>query len=196
MAVVATLCGKSGGKSEHCLKQRKRSSEEDLSAKHTSPKEKTWVSKADAHPIRESDNCATPQEGPEPALGIMADCRPERLRSKSEIAKVVRDGSREVSDHVRVVALSIEGPACVALAVGRRAGNAVARNRIKRRIRAAVAELGLPEGCAYVVWADSRVERMDYWELLVTLKKLTTRAARAARQRNGPGRHLPGLQLD
>jgi ribonuclease P protein component len=52
----------------------------------------------------------------------------------------------------------------VAYAVGRRAGNAVARNRLRRRLRAAVrerAELLAPD-TAYLVGADSSAHTMTF----------------------------------
>lgn len=84
-------------------------------------------------------------------------------------------------NHLRVAALKTgDAPPLMALAVDRKAGGAVARNRIKRRLRAAAAECELAEGFAYVVWADPEVERMDYWQLLEALRSLTRRAAKKA----------------
>lgn len=80
-------------------------------------------------------------------------------------------------------------PPLIAIATSRKAGGAVARNRIKRRLRAAAAECELVEGFAYVIWGDSEVERIDYWELLETLKSLTRRAAKKAEIAKSPGHH-------
>lgn len=65
--------------------------------------------------------------------------RGARLRDARDFQRVNRTGARRASTHfVAVVAAS--GPAPVAgprlgLAVSRRVGNAVARNRVKRRVR-------------------------------------------------------------
>lgn len=54
------------------------------------------------------------------------------------------------------------GPARVGLAVGRRAGGAVVRNRVKRRLRAAAAEAGLPSGADYVVMAAASAASVPF----------------------------------
>ncbi|MEN8161212.1 MAG: ribonuclease P protein component [Myxococcota bacterium] len=63
--------------------------------------------------------------------------REERLRDARDFRRANRSGKRRVSRHfVAVVAASREpGAAKLGLAVSRRVGNAVARNRVKRRIR-------------------------------------------------------------
>lgn len=68
----------------------------------------------------------------------------------------MRNGVRIRRGAVTVVRMERgAGPARVGLAVGRRAGKAVVRNRVKRRLRAAMAEAGLPSGADYVVTADA-----------------------------------------
>ena len=70
----------------------------------------------------------------------------------------------------------------VAYAVGRRAGGAVQRNRIRRRLRAVVAELErggrLPPG-AYLVGAGAPAMTMPSQELTRTLEDLVTEATGA-----------------
>jgi ribonuclease P protein component len=68
----------------------------------------------------------------------------------------------------------------VAYAIGRTAGGAVARNRIRRRIRAALAELdrtGRLAPGAYLVGAGAPAMTMPYAELLATLDTLLADAA-------------------
>jgi ribonuclease P protein component len=66
------------------------------------------------------------------------------------------------------------GPPAVAYAVGRRVGNAVGRNRLRRRLRAAVlerAELLAPD-TAYLVSADPSALTMTF----ATLSEAVARA--------------------
>ncbi len=63
------------------------------------------------------------------------------------------------------------GPARVGLTVGRRAGGAVIRNRIKRRLRAAAAEAGLPDGADYVVMAAASAASVPFDELCGWLRE-------------------------
>lgn len=165
-------------------------SEKDLSAKHPAPEEEARFPEADAHPLGAGNNRPAPEEGAQQSLCIVQTGRPGRLRLKADIGRVVRAGARLDGNHLRVAALETgDAPPLMALAVGRKAGGAVARNRIKRRLRAAAAECELPEGFAYVVWGDSEVERMDYWELLEALQSLTRRAAKKAEKKKSPGHH-------
>ena len=56
------------------------------------------------------------------------------------------------------------GPPRVAYAIGTRAGNAVARNRLRRRLRAAIRDQAalLEPGSAYLVSAESQAATMSY----------------------------------
>jgi ribonuclease P protein component len=57
-----------------------------------------------------------------------------------------------------------DGDARVAFAVNRRVGPAVVRNRLRRRLRAAMRELDLSGG-AYLVAADPEAVRLEFSEL-------------------------------
>jgi ribonuclease P protein component len=69
----------------------------------------------------------------------------------------------------------------VAYAVGRWAGGAVVRNRIRRRLRAILRELGpeLPSGC-YLIGAGPEAATLPYGELRTTVSE-AVRAATASR---------------
>lgn len=49
---------------------------------------------------------------------------------------------------------------------GRRVGNAVARNRVKRRIRGAIAEIPLREDTSYIVIAGAAVLTVEFEQLV------------------------------
>lgn len=58
----------------------------------------------------------------------------------------------------------------VGLVVGRRVGGAVTRNRVKRRLRAALAEIGLPAGWDYVVVGTAAVADVPFPTLCTWLR--------------------------
>ena len=71
----------------------------------------------------------------ERSSGVAA--RPERLRRSSEITRALRGGTRARRRLVQIAARPNGlGHSRVALSVGKRIGLAVARNRVKRRLRA------------------------------------------------------------
>ena len=61
----------------------------------------------------------------------------------------------------------------VAFAIGRRVGTAVARNRLRRRLRAALAEADLAPG-SYLVAAGPEAARLSWAELRSTLADVLT----------------------
>jgi ribonuclease P protein component len=69
----------------------------------------------------------------------------------------------------------------VAYAVGRRAGGAVARNRVRRRLRGALAEHAdrLRPGTAYLVGSGPETLTMPFDELVRRLGELTAQAHRS-----------------
>jgi ribonuclease P protein component len=73
---------------------------------------------------------------------------------------------------VRVVAAAESGPPRVAYAVGRTVGSAVARNRTRRRLRAALRDQAdaLRPGAAYLVGASREVVSMPFAELTRCLR--------------------------
>lgn len=67
-----------------------------------------------------------------------------------------------------LVSKSSPGPPHVAIVAGKRVGNAVRRNRAKRRLRSAMARMHLRDGTTYVVIArngvvDAPFDRLVEW---------------------------------
>jgi ribonuclease P protein component len=93
-----------------------------------------------------------------------------RVRSRNRFAALAATDRRARRGAVRVSAVFDEavGLPCVAYAVGRHVGTAVIRNRIRRRLRAAVAELDLAPG-AYLVVVDPSAARRSYAQLRADL---------------------------
>jgi ribonuclease P protein component len=94
-----------------------------------------------------------------------------RVRDQRTFRALRRSGRRARSGPVAVTALLDAGSqagqgevARVAFAVGRRVGPAVVRNRVRRRLRAAVRELDVPPG-AYLVAASPGAVGVPYLQL-------------------------------
>ena len=91
-----------------------------------------------------------------------------RVRTRSAF-RTLRQHGRRARSGALVVTFTPPEPGdpaetCVAFAIGRPIGTAVVRNRVRRRLRAAVAELGPPAG-NYLVGATTAVARASYAEL-------------------------------
>ena len=101
--------------------------------------------------------------GEKPARGFGAA---DRLHRRAEFLRVQRKGVRAQSGHFVVYAarLAIKSRNCLGVTVSRRIGNAVVRNRVKRRIRECFRlqlREQLPEGIAMVVIALAGAGAMD-----------------------------------
>ncbi len=91
-----------------------------------------------------------------------------RIRDRTTFEALRRQGRRSTRGHVTVtfVAVGDAGVPRVAYAVGKRAGGAVVRNRLRRRLRASVAEAtrSLVPG-AYLVAAGPEAADLPYEDL-------------------------------
>jgi ribonuclease P protein component len=78
----------------------------------------------------------------------------------------------------------VPGPARVSYAVGRTVGGAVARNRVRRRLRAAVAEHrdALVPGRAYLLAAGREVLTVPFAELATDVARLLGSASDGRRR--------------
>ena len=107
-----------------------------------------------------------------------------RVRDRASFLALRRHGRRATRDGLSVTWLpphDASEPPRVAFAVARRAGSAVTRNRIRRRMRAACVELRQREqlpGGTYLLAAGAPLATMG-WPELVELVARTTEAARS-----------------
>ena len=103
-----------------------------------------------------------------------------RLRRGEDFASAVRggrSGSRLAVVHARVSQPTV--PECrVGFVVSKAVGNSVQRNRVKRRMRAVMAQLlpSLPAGGDLVVRANPAAAEVTYLELDAELQRLTRAA--------------------
>lgn len=110
--------------------------------------------------------------------------RTGRVRTRAEFTALRERGVRSRRGPVRVLFVPADGAGVnVAFAVGKPVGTAVTRNRLRRRLRAAIGELA-PEPGNYLVSASPEAARLPYAtlrsELEARLADLTadTRAPR------------------
>jgi ribonuclease P protein component len=112
-----------------------------------------------------------------------------RLTRQADFAAVRRRG-RSWADGLLVLLARRNSLAVTrfGFSVGKRTGNAVVRNRTKRRLREAVLDLPVQEGWDLVLIARKGAASADYHGLCRSSKALLRRAGiLAARRRSDPG---------
>ena len=97
---------------------------------------------------------------------------PERIRLRRHFSGFSRPTARGKSGPIRVAFVAADSPAAVAYAIGKHVGNAVTRNRIRRRLRALIDhhEAPLPDGF-YLVKCGIGTQELTYDELHHHLEK-------------------------
>jgi ribonuclease P protein component len=139
--------------------------EADLPAQQPEAQEETRIPAPDAH-ARGSRGAQVPAwSRPGAHLGLI-----HRVRGRALFARLGRAPARRRGP-VSVRALAVgDGPPAVAYAISRRVGNAVIRNRVRRRLRTAVErqERLLRPGHAYLVGvspaaADATYRELEHW---------------------------------
>ncbi len=84
----------------------------------------------------------------------------------------MRAGVRTKSGPVTVIRLvTDQGRTRVGVVTGRRLGNAVTRNRVKRRIRAAVAQASLDSSSDYVIVPTPQATTTPFTELVEAIER-------------------------
>jgi ribonuclease P protein component len=152
--------------------------EENVPAEQPQAKQKARFPPADAVEGRASGAAPSPDQGPLPPVGLIW---PIRERSSFRALASGRRRRRGVVMVTSAMVGSPTEPPRVAFAVGRHAGGAVARNKIRRRLRAATrAHAGeLEPGRAYLVGVvGSRAAPAPY----ATLSDSLAAALRALRE--------------
>ena len=91
---------------------------------------------------------------------------PERIRLRRDFSGFSRPTARGRSGPIRIAYVSNDSPAAVAYAIGKHVGNAVVRNRIRRRIRALIdsRDAPLPAGF-YLVKCGIGAQELTYDQL-------------------------------
>ena len=93
-----------------------------------------------------------------------------RIRDRRTFEDLRLRGQRHRSGPITVTAVldADERPPRVAYAIGKGVGSAVVRNKVRRRLRAAVAEIGLPSG-AYLISVTPSAAKATYGELVAAV---------------------------
>jgi ribonuclease P protein component len=135
-----------------------------VSAQQSATQEEARVSDAYAHACRTSDRQGPPHPAPLAAHGLIWRIRDHATFSALRRARPSRRGPVTVR---AVPVVDREAPPRVAYAVGRAVGGAVDRNRVRRRLRAAVDDEreALRAGHAYLVGAHTGAAALPFSEL-------------------------------
>jgi len=102
-----------------------------------------WVPPSDVDQGGSRGHPASACQRPPPPVGLIW-----RVRDRSTLRALQRQGHRGRSGSVTVMFLPGDTPPQLAFAVTRKVGGSVARNRVRRRLRAAFLELSRESGVA------------------------------------------------
>lgn len=120
--------------------------------------------------------------------------RDSRLRGRNAFAAVARRGRGPRGEFLAVRGVRTDNPVSrVGFAVPKKTGNAVVRNRIRRRLRAALTALPLAGGWDLVISVRPAAAQQHYAGLAAALSDLLARARMLRPPENPPpdDRHGP-----
>ena len=145
-----------------------------LPAQHTPPSPQARVPCAHEHPCGSRCPEVPPGQGPGPTLGLI-----DRVRERDAFVRLRRDGVRVRTDPLwcSFVLDPDLVPPQVAFAIGRAVGSAVSRNRLRRRLRAVLAECDVPPGL-YLIGARTPACEQTFAELEATAASLIAKVQR------------------
>ncbi len=164
--------------SPRAVASRRPFREAHVPAQHSQALEDPRLSHPHADPRRSGRAPGPPRPRPEAAVGLIW-----RVRDRATFQALARAPRHRVGPvSLRFSNRGSTDPPRVSYAVGRRVGSAVERNRVRRRLRAAVAASAdqLVGGGAYLVEAERPVLTLAFSELCASLGMLI-RAARDGR---------------
>ena len=160
--------------------------ETDLSTQRSQARQDARVSQEDVNQGGTSGDPRPPGQGPSASLGLIAGSghrspRVGRIESRDTFLALRRSSYRGRSGPiaVRYVTDDASGAIRAAYAINRKVGNAVVRNRLRRRMRAIVTSYAtdLPAG-AYVISTDPSGAVLRYEELRAAMGQALERAVR------------------
>jgi ribonuclease P protein component len=154
-----------------------------LSAQRAQEGEDPRVPQADVDQGRPGGDPVAPGEGTPSPVGVIGGAGPAPIRSRGTFEALRRSRHRGRSGPVSVVYVPQRGwSRCeVAYAINRQVGNAVTRNRLRRRLRSILSEraAALPTG-AYLVRTEPDASQLGFYELKVAMRRALEQAVRRA----------------
>ncbi|MXX45670.1 MAG: ribonuclease P protein component [Acidimicrobiia bacterium] len=148
-----------------------RFNEEDLSTQGSPSQAAARIPSSDAHPRGPSCDSGPETQGSQAAGCLKIGRRYQPLRTSRHFRLVFSGGKRcRVGGLSVISAPNTTDRTGIGLVAGRRVGTAVVRNRAKRRLRAALAEVGPPPGRDYVVVATRQVAEVPFRTLVEWLR--------------------------
>jgi ribonuclease P protein component len=152
--------------------------EEDLPAEQPETQQEARFSDSNAQPWGPSSDPASASQGSQSPVGLIW-----RVRDRASFRALAesRRHRRGVLTMTRVASTPGDPPR-VAFAIGRSAGNAVTRNRLRRRLRALCRQhhTDFARGHAYLIGARPGANIASYRDLDDALSELIARSARSS----------------
>jgi ribonuclease P protein component len=159
--------------------------EEDLPTQHPATGASPWFPPSHVHPRRAAHPARSSAAGSCPAISLI-----QPIRERSTFVSLSRLGSRARRNGLTAVFLGVDGIGGThgwraAYAIPRAAGNAVTRNRIRRRLRAVLHELATSDRLAQGDWLfivrpqpdTVSLADMDYLSLKSLVRAVVDKAA-------------------
>ncbi len=144
-----------------------------VSAQRAQTGKEAWISFAHEHSWRTSRSPVSPPEGARSAVGVIG-----RLSGPAAFARLRTEGVRSGRGPIRLVSRpDPTQPPRIAFAIPRKVGNAVQRNRVRRRIRAVLSELeredpGFPKPGDHLIRVTAPIDNWSHATLRTTMHSL------------------------
>lgn len=171
---------------------RRINNEAALSAQRAQAGKEAWFPFAYEHPRRSSRHSVSTSEGPRSAVGVIG-----RLSGRSAFARLRAEGTKAGKGPIRVISRLAddagdrsEQTARIAFAIPRSVGNAVVRNRTKRRLTAALRDLSTdndrcPPAGDHLIRVSAPIDHWSYLTVRSTMQTLLCEPATRGNDRNG-----------
>ncbi len=166
------------------MKRKTRGSETNLPAEHSQASQEPWVPSPHVDAGRACDRAGPPPAGPPAPVGLTARRAVRRIgdRATFEALRATRARARSGPLAATFVPGASGAPPRVAYAIRKHVGAAVDRNRLRRRLRAAVHDgADRLESGAYLVSVGPEARHLSFEELRSTVQWVMAQAVDKSR---------------